>query len=196
MNPLTPSERSRIDQDLAEVSGKLLNTIEHLSARQLAFRPRDDRWSIAENVEHLSTVDHLVLGQIFELVDAGGPVKVSSWVGRDEALLEQVRRPEPPIKAPEIIAPRGTADPKEILTQFRLGCQRLSAFAATTDAPLRSYCFPHPIFGELDCYQWLLCAAAHYERHLTQIRGVMAMPDFPDVAGSTECASDVRALSL
>jgi hypothetical protein len=44
---------------------------------------------------------------------------------------------------------------------------------------LRRHFFRHPIFGDLDLYQWLLMIAAHCDRHRVQSEEVMASPEFP-----------------
>jgi hypothetical protein len=124
-------------------------------------------------------VDKLVLSQVVEVVAMEGQSKESAWEGRDESLLELVRRREPAMKAPEIISPCGESNSGQIVLQFNAGRWQLSEFIKSTTVPLRSYCFPHPVFGELDCYQWLLCSGAHYERHLSQINEVLETPGFP-----------------
>ena len=88
---------------------------------------------------------------------------------------------EPVLKAPEIIAPRSELNPEEIVLQFESGRSHIYEFIKSTPAPLRSHCFPHPVFGEIDHYQWLLCSGAHYERHLLQIHEVLEAADFPAV---------------
>lgn len=179
MTALTEAERIRVQNYLATAGDHVMRIAKLLSADQLSFRPRHDRWSIAENIEHLSIVDGLVLGQILEIIGIGGPPTESAWKGSDDLLLEKVRTREPALKAPEIIAPHAERRPVEIILQFETGRSRISDFIRSTPAPLRSYCFPHPVFGELDCYQWLLCSGAHYERHLLQIHEVQGSPDFP-----------------
>ena len=194
MQRLTRDERSRIHHYLTETSFSVLSSVEPLSISQLTFRPKPDRWTIAEIVQHLATVDALVMSQVFATVNAGGPTKVGSWAGRDDELLERVRSPNPPLKAPEVIAPADDQDPKEILAQFRECSQRILAFVSTTETPLRRYCFAHPVFGYLDCYQWLLCAGAHYERHMTQICGVMQTPGFPVPIKASEWSPNLVAV--
>jgi hypothetical protein len=183
MAALSEAERARVQEYLAAAGDRILSVVKALSPGQLRFRPRHDRWSISENVEHLSIVDRLVLGQIVEIIAIDGHRKESAWKGREDLLLEQVRRREPALKAPEIIAPRAQVQPDEIVQQFESARSHISQFIQSTRAPLRSYCFPHPVFGDLDCYQWLLCSGAHYERHLQQINEVKESPDFPRMPG-------------
>jgi hypothetical protein len=87
MNILTAAERKQLEESIRESGDQVLRAVENLSLVQFTFRPRHDQWSIAENVEHLSIVDRLVLSQILEVIDRGGPFTESSWKGRDEALF-------------------------------------------------------------------------------------------------------------
>jgi hypothetical protein len=52
-------------------------------------------------------------------------------------------------------------------------------FAEETQADLRSHFFLHIVFGELDCYQWLVAMGQHTLRHVAQIEEVMRDPGFP-----------------
>ena len=38
-----------------------------------------------------------------------------------------------------------------------------------TDDPLRLHTWPHPAYGEIDGYQWLLMLAHHVDRHVRQM---------------------------
>jgi hypothetical protein len=179
---LTTTERKRLTEYIADTGTLVLKTVQSLSPEQLKFRPRHDRWSIVENIEHLSTVDDLVLSQIVEVVGTEEAAKESAWKDQDDALLERVRRRAPPLYAPEVIQPRNELEPAEIIKRFETVHSCVRTYVATTDAELRRFCFSHPVYGELDCYQWLLCMGAHCERHLSQIREVIESPDFPAVA--------------
>jgi hypothetical protein len=55
---------------------------------------------------------------------------------------------------------------------------------SSTNAPLRQSGFPHPILGNLDCYQWVLLIGGHGERHRAQAEEVMADANFPRAAGA------------
>jgi hypothetical protein len=65
------------------------------------------------------------------------------------------------------------------LQEFEAARERTRDFAASTQADLRRHFFKHPIFGDLDLYQWLLMIAAHCDRHRVQSEEVMASPEFP-----------------
>jgi len=84
MAALTDAERTRVQEYLTAAGDRVLSVAGALTSAQLTFRPRHDRWSIAENIEHLSIVDRLILNQVTEIVAIDGPSKESAWKGRDE----------------------------------------------------------------------------------------------------------------
>ena len=81
-------------------------------------------------------------------------------------------------KAPEIIRPVGNLTPAEAFQQFRDRCEPLLEML-TSGADLRRNVAPHPLVGPMDAYQWILCVAAHNERHFNQILELKADPNFP-----------------
>ena len=147
-----------------------------LSSPQLDFKEDARRWSIAEIVDHLTIVHSLVLTHVRQIT--ASPVsehrKVSKWEGCDDALLAQIRSREHRLQVPEIGYPKSQVTHDELFRNFEEIRDRIAEFAVTTNAPLRLFTFPHPVFGEKDCYQWLLGTGAHCERHLAQIREVMS----------------------
>ena len=183
MEGMTPAERERISGYLAETRSQLLQTVSGLSPNQLDFKPNPDRWSVAQVVEHVTILEAFLPILIDATLKSPQPQQ-SAWQGRDDALIEQIRSRESRVQAPERAHPTGRFQHEELFRQFEAARKRNIEYAATTNAPLRSFCTPHPVFGEIDCYQWLLAAAAHCERHHAQILEVMAAADFPRAAAT------------
>jgi hypothetical protein len=52
-------------------------------------------------------------------------------------------------------------------------------YVRETKDDLRGHFLAHPAFGELDGLQWMLVLAGHAERHVIQMREVLAAPGFP-----------------
>lgn len=181
MDAMTPAERERLTSYLSETRRRLLETVQNLSPVQIDYKPGSDRWSAAQIVEHLAIVEGLVLIRIDTTLKSPQP-KPSAWQGRDDALIETIRSRDSRVQAPERACPAGDLRHEELFRQFDAARGRVIDFVATTNAPLRSFCSPHPIFGDLDCYQWLLSTAAHSERHHAQILEVMADANFPRAA--------------
>jgi DinB superfamily len=181
---ITPDERKRLTQYLTETRDRLLGLTRGLTPEQLDYKPAPGRWSVAENLEHLTIGENRVLHSRIEAVlgEPCDPAKRSAWEGREEALMEIVAKRDPRYQAPEFVQPTGQWNHEELFRQLEAARRRTIDFAATTNAGLRRYFFPHPVFGELDCYQWLLIAGSHFERHRAQIEEVMADASFPRTA--------------
>jgi uncharacterized damage-inducible protein DinB len=179
---MTPAERERAIASLRDSRERLLATARKLSPSQLAYRPAPDRWSVAECLEHIILVESSILGAIEKTVrqSADSPRSVIE----DDALLAKVVDRTERSKGPEHVMPTGRWPHHELLREFEAARKRTAEFAATTDADLRQSAFPHPGFGPLDCYQWLLLIAAHGERHRAQADEVMASAEFPRAASA------------
>lgn len=176
---ISRGERERLITYIADAHNEVMRAVLNLTDEQLNFKPGPERWSISENVEHLTIIHNLVFDHVLQVIASSPSPKESAWKGRDERLLERTRDRTHPLKVPEIGLPKNQWSHEELFFRFTEIRDRMTEFAATTDAPLRDFCFPHPIYGEKDCYQWLLGTGAHCERHLAQIREVILSPDFP-----------------
>ena len=177
-SPMTQAERQRVTRYLAETGAELLHRTRHLSPLQLDYRPAAHRWSVAEIVEHIIIVEGLILRGIDVALQRPSD-SASAWQGRDDALILELRNRAHSLQGPEIVLPKPEWEHADLFRRFEVVRQRTQAFAATTTANLRSHCSPHPVYGQIDCYQWLLVIGAHCERHLAQCEEVMAAPRFP-----------------
>ena len=185
------AERELVLQHLAASRARLLGAVDGLTAEQRGFHAAEDRWSVADCVEHVTVVENFVLDSI-QLVLAGAPEpgKQAEVQGKDQVILEQVPSRARRVKGPEAVMPRGRwPDFAELLLQFEATRARTQQFSAETQADLRNHFFPHPILGEFDCFQWLLFLAAHCERHVRQLEEVKADPGFPNNLGTLRAST-------
>jgi hypothetical protein len=180
---MTPAERERAVNALHESRERLLAAVQRLSPSQLAYKPAADRWSVAECVEHIILVENSILGAIEKTVQQ--PADSPQTVLEDHALLAKAVNRNERMKGPERLMPTGRWPHGELCREFGSVRKHTSEFAATTEARLRESGFPHPAFGPLDCYQWLLLIAAHGERHRAQAEEVMASAEFPRAASAS-----------
>src|SRR5579863_1084085 len=167
-------DRQVVVDQLTATRERLLGLVDGLTAEQWTFRPAEGRWSAAECLEHITRVENRVFGIITTKLEDEAPVSDQGHV--DDAFLaravpDRTNRRE----APEPVRPTGEwADSNELLAEFRKTRQRTTEFAVATQADLRRYFHPHPAFGELDCYQWLLLLGLHGSRHAQQIEEIKA----------------------
>jgi uncharacterized damage-inducible protein DinB len=184
-NKITPAERESALQNLAESRERLLRMAQGLSSEQLHYRPAPGRWTVAECVEHIATVEGRVLGRIQKTLEQGpDPSKRSAVEGQEDLMVAGAVARVARFQAPEVLVPTGRWPDEQLLQEFEAARQQTRDFAASTQADLRRHFFKHPVFGELDLYQWLLLIAAHCDRHRAQSEEVLASPGFPSGTGA------------
>jgi len=153
-----------------------------LSPAQLQYKPAPDRWSVAECLEHIITVEGFIVANIEKTLqraaDSTGPVM------GDDDIVRMVPDRSFRVKGPERFMPTARWPHGKLVSEFEAVRRRSAEFAANTTVELRQHTFPHPIFGPCDCYQWLLLIAAHGERHRLQAEEVMADSGFPRAAAA------------
>ena len=174
---MTPAEREHATKYLETTRESYLHAARSLSRDQLQYKPAPDRWSVAEALEHIIIVERRVLGSIEKTVQQAPNASKSAL--EDQFLVRRVATRLGRFKGPDVLMPKGQWPEHRLPEEFEAVRRRSLEFASNTQAELRHHSFPHPFFGELDCYQWLLLIPAHCERHLAQAAEVMAEPGFP-----------------
>jgi hypothetical protein len=182
---MTPAERERALAYLAETRENLHRSTKGLSATQLQFKPAPDRWSVAECLEHIAIVEGFILSAINNTLQQppGSFKSAMSDDVLDERLKKATERATR-VKAPANLEPTGRRPHDQLHREFDATRKRTADFVSSTNAPLRQSGFPHPILGNLDCYQWVLLIGGHGERHRAQAEEVMADANFPRAAGA------------
>jgi uncharacterized damage-inducible protein DinB len=178
---MTPGEREAVLKNLTESREQLHRMGAGLSPEQWHYRTEPGRWSVAECVEHITTVEGRVLGLIEKTLESGPDPSKSSAM-KDDVLVADVVGRVTRFQAPAMLVPTGRWPHHELLTEFDRVRQRTHDFSASTAADLRQHFFQHRVFGELDLYQWLLLVAAHCDRHRAQSEEVMSSAGFPRAA--------------
>lgn len=184
---MTPGEREAVLKNLTESREKLHRMGAGLSPEQWQFRTEPGRWSVAECVEHITTVEGRVLDIIEKTLESGADPSKSNAM-KDDVLVADVAGRVTRFQAPEFLQPAGRWPHEELLKEFDRARQRTHDFAANTTGDLRRHFFKHPVLGELDLYQWLLLIAAHCDRHRAQGEEVMASAGYPRAAQTSASA--------
>jgi hypothetical protein len=162
-----------IYEHIDRTRARLLSAVEGLSDEQQAFSPAPDRWSVSQLCEHLSIVEGNVvrlLGKLLDKAEESGAASVTPDSFDPVSIEEYVERARVvKYEAPERIRPTGLAlaDSLSRLKDSRAALQALRPRVDRADG--RALRFPHPAWGPLDLYQWLLFIGAHEDRHLAQI---------------------------
>ena len=167
-----------IYEHIDRTRARLLSAVEGLSEEQQGYTPAADRWSVAELVEHLSIVEGNVAGLLGKLVgkaEESGAGEAAAGEFDPVSIEEFVERTrDVKLEAPERIRPTGLSLPDSLarLKDSRAALHALRPRVERADG--RALRFPHPAWGPLDLYQWLLFVGAHEDRHLAQIEALTA----------------------
>jgi len=178
---MTYESVGEILDSIDETRNRLLARVESLSATECEMRPSPEVWSAAEIVEHLSISEEgmmKLIGMLLAKAEAGGgvgaketgrrfePVSIDSFTER--SLKEKY-------EAPEFIRPRGGVALAGSIARMQQMRATLHGMRPRLEAAdLTNARYPHPIFGPLNAYQWLLFIGAHEERHLRQIETILS----------------------
>ncbi|HKQ87851.1 MAG TPA: DinB family protein [Candidatus Acidoferrales bacterium] len=183
--PMTAADRDFAAKHLAESRDRLVALVRGLSPTQTAYKPAPERWSIAENLEHVILVEHRGRGFVENaLKQAPDPARHSGYPGSAEGLVAMLRDRSHPRRGVEQIQPAGRWPHDQLLKEFEAARKRTCELLAATTADLHAHFSPHPLFGDLSCFQWLLVLAAHCDRHRAQSEEVMASEGFPRAAAA------------
>jgi hypothetical protein len=179
LHMITPAERETLLERLHSSRDFVHQTVQGLSDEQLRYRPEPDRWSVAENLEHITLVELRILEGLMRTLEQPSDMSKKSSI-TDEQLFQNFGRVVQPLTAPEPFRPSSRWPLAELLGKFDAARERTLEFAATAaDKDLRRHFMPHPFFGELDCYQWFVLVAGHSSRHCHQCDRVKASPGYP-----------------
>jgi len=179
---LTPEERQAAVKYLEETRQKVLDSLKDLSDEQWKFKASPDRWSAAEVAEHIAVSEETLLRLVTDRVmkSQAAPEKKEAAKGKDELVRNSITNRTVKVQAPEMLKPTNRFKTREEMTKaFNEGRDKTIEYVKTTQDDLRSHFGPHPIFKDLDGYQWVLLLSGHSERHSLQILEVRADPNFP-----------------
>jgi hypothetical protein len=161
---------------------RFVAAVSNLTEAQLHFRPGADRWTIAENAEHISIVNDGFLRITHKLLKqaeaAGKPARTELNLGH--TLLDEEGNQRGPFAAPERVRPHGTAALDASLAKLRETLDGFAAIQARIEATdLTDEKFPHPAVGDLNAYQWMILLSEHNDSHRLQIEGIKAAAGYP-----------------
>ena len=171
MTTIAATDRAALLDILGASSERFRAATQGLSDAQWNDRPSPDKWSPAELAEHIALSEEVMPRLARKAL--GEPV-----MSRDE---EQVRELDAEIidsmkddawhgNATESIKPKQTfSSGPAAAAAFLERRVRTMNYVRDTDDPLRDHTFPHPAYGPLDGFQWLLMLAHHSDRHVRQI---------------------------
>ncbi len=155
-----------------------------LSDEQLNWRSSPGRWSIAQCLEHLLTVHHLIEPKLRVAVHTAPPSDKPYRPGFLARLIIGSSEPPAsvPMKSPKIYVPPVAATLTDLRPAVDAMQRELVGLAEATEGVNRSrpkIASPVTKIVRLGLGEWFDFLAAHERRHLWQARQVRQHPDFP-----------------
>ena len=161
----------------------ILGVVSELNEDQWAFKPDADSWSISEIMEHIVRNEEWTYG----LMSASLSIQDVSEDNRRRAEMAETqlestfRDRAQTFQAPEALVPTGRwSGQAELVAAFHQHRAPWREFIEKADFDLRSRTAPHPLLGPVDSHQWAVVVVEHGDRHLEQIKEVMAHDAFPN----------------
>jgi hypothetical protein len=164
---------------LARVRSELASVVDHSTAAEFDRAPSNGGWSGTGIIQHLGKVEGSsakLLEGLFEKALADGIAEeksAQSWLHSLDsyAVTNRTRR----VAAPERVTPDPAASFAGSWSSLKAARERLLRAVATVDGrDLAAVSAPHPVFGALNAYQWVLIIGQHEERHLSQLRETLS----------------------
>ena len=148
----------------------LLAAVQRVPAELRDRRPAAMRWSIAEVLEHLVTVERGIAKLIATRGRQPSPPGAPAPVPLDAERVAKLRNRGERVEAPERVRPTGTvaaADALAALLEARAALRQ--ALLDADPASLERYTHAHAVLGPLCLRDWAQFIAHHEARHTGQV---------------------------
>jgi len=171
MTAITPSEREQLLAILSASEARFRATTRGLTDVQWEQKPASGKWSPADIAEHLALSEEVMPRLARKaLLEPESPRDESLVREQDSEIAASMQDDAWHGNAAEALQPRRSfpsgAGAGAAFLQRRAGTLD---YVRTTEDSLRRHTFPHPAYGPIDSYQWLLMLAHHSDRHVRQI---------------------------
>jgi uncharacterized damage-inducible protein DinB len=153
----------------------LLAAVDGVSEAHRERRPASDRWSVAEILEHLATVEQAVAKLIAIRGREPLPPDMEPPVPLASERLAELRVRDRRIDAPDTLRPAGTLTAAAAAGALDASRAALLAAARAADpVALERRTYHHAVIGRITLRDWLVFVAHHEARHAAQIAEIAA----------------------
>ena len=155
-----------IIEKLVKAQSGMLRAADAVSSERWQTRPAPARWSAAELIGHVVTIERAVLGAADRVVQKPPAHFLPLALSRSRLFR---------IKTPIPLDPELVREKEEMLAELREVRERTLAFIEETSGrDLHEYRWKHPFLGVLNLYEWMEMVAGHEIRHTKQMREIAA----------------------
>jgi hypothetical protein len=166
-----------------EVRAELESYVRTVPEALQAKRAESDTWSVAEHLEHLALIEDGI-GRLISSM--GKQLKADNVVEtKSDSLMSSLDAYGVPevksrLMAPQPYHPTGSISAQEALERMRaIRTRLLEGVHKANGFDLTQKSAPHPFFGPLNGYEWLLLIGQHEKRHLNHMKAVVNTLNHP-----------------
>jgi hypothetical protein len=177
---MTAAERQKVLDQLTTSEARLIQLTKKLTPTQWNFREAPERWSIAENIEHVILFENFIKGAITRVMQQPPePGKKSKTSEKESLVLGLANARHIKFATREVNTPTGKWPAAQLIPELKNTRAETQQFITELPSGLREHFFTHIAFGDLDCYQWLLMLGQHASRHAKQIEQIKTHQSYP-----------------
>lgn len=172
---MLPPKLAALFQEMETVRGETLSTLSGLTEEEFSRKAGED-WSAAQILHHIlmseTGTSKVIRKSVKSAAGALPPYPA------DDSGLEVRKLPKPvgAYQAPEMVRPVDPPGKDDLLRLARETREQTAAsFAILATVDPRAISFPHPLFGDLNLYEWPVVNVLMHERdHQGQLRKGLA----------------------
>jgi len=172
---MLPFKLKELWEEMEKARSRTLEMAGELSEAEFALRVGGD-WSVAEILEHLLIAETGTSKVIRKCLKENAG-RLPPYPADDSVLAVRPPEtsPERVVTAPEAAIPKGGIGKEELLAQAASSrAQMRISLEMLAGADPRSVEFPHPLFGNINLYEWpCLIVLGHEKQHHAQIAEIL-----------------------
>jgi len=171
------SRTREVLEHLNTYHAELIDAVDGIPVALRDREPAEGRWSVAGVLEHLAIVNESIATRLSTALSLAREAGLAPE-GEESSILDRldiasiVDRGRPRT-ASEGSQPKGNVGSSGALAHYERSHSQVCKLVEEYDGlAIGDVHAPHPVFGALDMYQWLLFVGAHEGRHADQIREI------------------------
>lgn len=170
----TSDERATAIHSLESSEKAFLASLANVTDAQWDFRPAPTDQTVAEVAGSVARNED-AMRELIKKLAASEFVPTKGARRQDDEVVQMARERVPNLRSPGGIAV-GRAG---VAKRFQESRRRTIAFVRNTRVDLRLRFQPHPVYGTLDTYQWILVLSAQTERDTARLNELKLLPGYP-----------------
>jgi hypothetical protein len=179
---LSHKDRRFAVDELKDNKSSLISAIEHLSNKQLNFKPAGNKYCIGQYVIAIIQKEQKVFNEIEHSLKQPAEIEKKNLVtitDKDiEAIICTSCSKESSGRDLSIIY-NTSKSADELIKQFRLQRDEHINYIKITTEDIRGHFFQHPVLGTIDAYQYLLTIPYDCKNLVNKIDEIKSSPGFP-----------------